>query len=247
MPALGDEFRAAREARHLSLSDVSEQIHIRSTYLESIEHEDWAAIAAPVYVKGFIRTYARFLGLDPEEAVRRYVALVADGATGSGPAPRPISGVAIPVRGPSPLLAIGGIVALAVVAFVAWSLYQSRTSNGFPAPIAIATTPASADASPAPAASGSAVRAAARASAGDAKRTLVVRATSDCWLSVRVDGGEAAEMTLKAGTEKAFHGSSIDLTAGNAGGLDIVANGKDRGTLGASGEVVERTFDLTKE
>jgi cytoskeletal protein RodZ len=242
MPALGDEFRAAREARHLSLSDVSEQIHIRSTYLESIELEDWAAIAAPVYVKGFIRTYARFLGLDAEEAVRSYSALVADGATGSGPAPRPMARLQPKPRGPSPLLWIGGVVALALVAFVAWSLYQNRAVGGGAAvPLAAVST---APESPSPDASRSPKRA---AGATAATRTLLVRAKSDCWLQVRVDGAAAVEMTLKAGTEKTFHGNSVALTAGNAGGVEVSANGKDLGTLGSPGEVTERTFDLTKE
>ena len=67
MAALGEEFRSAREARGLTLSDVAEQIHIRSVYLNAIENEEWAAIGAPVYVRGFIRTYARFLGLEAED------------------------------------------------------------------------------------------------------------------------------------------------------------------------------------
>src|SRR6202011_2969361 len=72
MPALGEEFRSAREARGLTLSDVAEQIHIRSVYLNAIENEDWSSIGAPVYVRGFIRTYARFLGLDAESAVAAF-------------------------------------------------------------------------------------------------------------------------------------------------------------------------------
>ena len=67
--SLGDRFRAAREARGLSLSDCSEQVRIRSVYLAAIEEENWKAIGAAVYVRGFLRTYARFLGLDPEEVV----------------------------------------------------------------------------------------------------------------------------------------------------------------------------------
>src|ERR1700756_1574092 len=69
MPTLGERFRAAREARGLSLSDVSEQIRIRSVYLAAIEEENWKAIGAPGYVRGFLRTYPRFLGLDPEEII----------------------------------------------------------------------------------------------------------------------------------------------------------------------------------
>ena len=72
MPALGERFRAAREARGLTVSDVAEHIRIRSVYLSAIEDENWAAIGAPVYTRGFLRTYARYLGLDPEEMVADY-------------------------------------------------------------------------------------------------------------------------------------------------------------------------------
>ena len=72
MAALGEEFRRAREARGQTISDVAERLHIRSVYLTAIEDEDWAAIGAPVYIRGFMRTYARYLGLDPEAAVARF-------------------------------------------------------------------------------------------------------------------------------------------------------------------------------
>jgi cytoskeletal protein RodZ len=243
MPALGDEFRAAREARHLSLSDVSEQIHIRSTYLESIENEDWSAIAAPVYVKGFLRTYARFLGLDQEDAVRRYAALVADGAPASGPAPRPMSPSPrrnAPERGspPSPLLWIGGVVALALVAFVGWSFYQYR-SQAPDAAVAVASPAAEASGAPAPAQS-----AGAGSKGAVLPHSLTARVKSDSWMSVAADGTTVFEGLLKAGTEKTFRGAVVTVHAGNAGGVDVVANGKDLGALGAPGAVVNRTFKL---
>ncbi len=56
----------------MSLSDVAENLHIRSTYLQAIEEEEWAVIGAPVYIRGFIRTYARFLGVDPEHAIEGF-------------------------------------------------------------------------------------------------------------------------------------------------------------------------------
>src|SRR5215469_12382808 len=85
MQALGERFRAAREARGLSLSDVSEQIRIRSVYLAAIEEENWATIGAPVYIRGFLRTYARFLGLDPEDVVAAF-----HGAPSAPPRPKTI-------------------------------------------------------------------------------------------------------------------------------------------------------------
>ncbi len=72
MPAVGQRFREAREARGLTLAEVAEQIRIRAVYLDAIEKEDWSAIGAPVYIRGFLRTYARFLGLDAEEIVAAF-------------------------------------------------------------------------------------------------------------------------------------------------------------------------------
>src|SRR5277367_2050391 len=90
MPALGDRFRSAREARGLSLSDVSEQIRIRSIYLAAIEEENWSAVGAPVYIRGFLRTYARFLGLDPEDVVAAFNGEVPSAAqTASSPGSEP--------------------------------------------------------------------------------------------------------------------------------------------------------------
>ena len=89
MPALGERFRAAREARGLTLSDVSEQLRIRAVYLAAIEEENWPAIGAAVYARGFLRTYARFLGLDPEESVAAFNASSGAAAPASTPDRRP--------------------------------------------------------------------------------------------------------------------------------------------------------------
>ncbi|MBD5606710.1 MAG: helix-turn-helix domain-containing protein, partial [Candidatus Eremiobacteraeota bacterium] len=120
MPGLGDEFRAAREARHLTLSDVSEQIHIRSVYLQCIEDEEWSSIAAPVYVRGFLRTYSRFLGLDPESAVERFNAVMGDAGVREPASVRQIG----TRRGPSPWLWIAVGVAVLLVAFVGYKAYD---------------------------------------------------------------------------------------------------------------------------
>src|SRR5271166_4767193 len=121
MPGLGEEFRAAREARHLSLADVSDQIHIRSVYLQSIEEEDFTAIAAPVYVRGFIRTYARFLGLDPEGAVEAYNA---DLDTAERDATGPMRVAPARRRGPSIWMWLAAAAAVILLCFVAYNYYQ---------------------------------------------------------------------------------------------------------------------------
>jgi cytoskeletal protein RodZ len=252
MPGLGDEFRAAREARHLSLSDVSEQIHIRSVYLESIENEDWSAIAAPVYVRGFLRTYARFLGLDAESAVEDYNATLGEATRAREPSPV----ASARARGPSVWVWLGTAVAFLLVGFVGYQYWEFQQSDragtvavGEASPSAAPATDAPSDAPPsaAPSESPEASPAPTPSAKTAPARTLEVRLTQPSWLLVRVDGAQAAEGLFPAGTRKSFHGKKVDVRAGNAGGVDLVVNGKELGSMGHAGDVVERTFQLAAE
>jgi len=246
MPGLGDEFRAAREARHLSLSDVSEQIHIRSVYLEAIENDD-PSFSAPVYVRGFVRTYARFLGLDAEQTVAHLNIGTAATASGSrepvvvAARPtrnRPTAGQAT-ARRPTPWLALAALAATILVGFVAYRYLALQRSESATTGAAIAS------ATPAPAASVTRVaEAPVRRRTPVAVRTLQVRLTADSWLSVKVDGAAVLEGIAKAGTVKTFHGKNVALRAGNAGGVDLTLNGKKLGAMGATGAVVERQLKL---
>jgi cytoskeleton protein RodZ len=246
--ALGEEFRSAREARSLSLSDVAERLHIRSVYLAAIEDEDWNAIGAPVYVRGFMRTYARFLGLDAESAVARFSASLpaAPVATAARPAPANAN----EKRGGDPagpsLAAILSIVAaVVVVAFVGYEFYQYRAGAPAAVPVAdssAAPAVAAGDAeTPAPAVPPAAPSA---RSTPAAKRGLSLRVTETSWLRVTVDGTVVLEGTLPPGSAKSFTGKTADVRVGNAGGVRIAVNGRPLGRLGASGDVVERRFAL---
>jgi len=261
MPGLGDEFRAAREARHLSLSDVSEQIHIRSVYLQCIEDEEWSAIAAPVYVRGFIRTYARYLGLDPESAVQRLNAMLGESATKVHdaalvkPAKRSAARTGRTNRSPSTWLWIAVGIAVLLVAFVGYRAYEIQTADPEPDPSAVVVASPSAPpvelASPSdlesPAPVASTAHAAALPKSAKPAQTLVVSVTATSWLLVKVDGAQMVEGIYPAGTVKRFHGKSANIRAGNAGGVDLTVNGKHLGPLGALGSVVDRTIQLAEE
>jgi len=262
MPALGERFRAAREARGLSLSDVAEQIRIRSVYLAAIEDENWSAIGAPVYIRGFLRTYARFLGLDPEEVVTEFNAL-----SGKAGAPAPVPSAPVPPvgrvtessssRNLSPVIWIASLVAVALIAFVVYNeLTWHRTNAGgseqlaaasaAPSPLPSTTGVAAAadgasDGSPGPSGAPSA---APSPSPRLIAKTLEVRLSAPSWLRVTVDGNVSMEGTFPAGTAKQFHGKTAMLRIGNAGGVEILVDGKDVGKLGSSGDVVERSFTL---
>jgi len=170
MSSLGEAFRTAREARGLTLSDAAESIHIRSVYLAAIEAEDWPAIGAPVYVRGFIRTYARYLGLDPEEAVSRFAERVPSESPAQVAAAMASIAATQPDRsGPSLGAIVGILVAIVLVAFVGYEYYMYRTGQPLASVVAPIASPVSVASPPAvePSPTSPAVALATPAAAGD--------------------------------------------------------------------------------
>src|SRR5579863_10190505 len=74
MGAFGDKFRKAREKKDFSLDDVSNATKISSRMLQAIEQEQFDQLPGGVFNKGFIRAYAKHLGLNDEDAVTDYLA-----------------------------------------------------------------------------------------------------------------------------------------------------------------------------
>jgi cytoskeleton protein RodZ len=72
MSELGRLLREARTARELSLADVESVTRIRQKYLEALESGDFASLPRGAVARGFLRTYATFLGLDADEMLNRY-------------------------------------------------------------------------------------------------------------------------------------------------------------------------------
>lgn len=75
MRELGEYLRNERLRRGYSLRDVQEQTKIRMRYLEAIESGEFQHIAAEVYIKGFLRSYAEAIGLNGWDVVARYQGL----------------------------------------------------------------------------------------------------------------------------------------------------------------------------
>ena len=70
MPELGKTLQEARVARGLTLEDCERDTRISKRYLDALEREDWKIFPAPVYSRAFLRTYAQYLGLDPQQLMR---------------------------------------------------------------------------------------------------------------------------------------------------------------------------------
>jgi cytoskeletal protein RodZ len=72
MSELGRILVEARTAKELSLADVEKATRIRQKYLEAFEQGDYASLPRGAVARGFLRTYATYLGLDPDDALQRY-------------------------------------------------------------------------------------------------------------------------------------------------------------------------------
>ena len=81
--SVGATLRQAREAKGLSLEDIKNSTQIMTRQLQEMEHDDFSSFAAPIYAKGFIRLFARAVGIDPD-VVRGWQAceIPSDGSMG---------------------------------------------------------------------------------------------------------------------------------------------------------------------
>lgn len=73
MDTLGQKLKEGRLKKKLNTSQAAQGTRIKIQHIEAIENDDFSAIAAPTYAKGFIRIYAEFLGIDPEPLIQEYV------------------------------------------------------------------------------------------------------------------------------------------------------------------------------
>ncbi len=73
METLGEFFQRAREQQGLSLAQIASQTRIQERHLQALEEEDFASLPAKVFTKGFVRSYARSLGLDEDEALQLFL------------------------------------------------------------------------------------------------------------------------------------------------------------------------------
>lgn len=74
MPTVAEQLRTAREARKLSITEVAEITKIRSDHIRALEEGNFDAFVAPVYIRGFTRTYATLLKLDVPELIEALTA-----------------------------------------------------------------------------------------------------------------------------------------------------------------------------
>ena len=253
----GAALRAAREARGLSLQDLSRTTKIGGAVLTALEENNVEKLPATVFTRGFLKSYAREVGLDPDETADLYLAqlvpetLAVDGAEARLKVARPAerSEVLAYDDDTSRFLVerqigrLGWVVtAAAVVGLVAyiWS-FNSQSSTG--RPDAEATQQVATDAMPAGATSTDVDAARAAVTAietpiGPLQFQLELQ--GPCWLAVAADGNPIFARLLQPGEAQTieFHDELI-LRVGDPGALRFSMNGREGRPLGRPGEPVD--------
>lgn len=114
---IGATLREARNRRKVDLSEVEAAIKIRVRYLQAIENEDWEALPGGAYTRGFIRTYASYLGLDGERLADDYRRTTAP--PGGERVPKRVEPVPTGPRNPRPRLSGRLLIAAVCLLLVA--------------------------------------------------------------------------------------------------------------------------------
>ncbi len=221
---IGASLREARIKRGLTPADVQQAIRIRDRYLQALEEERWELLPGEVYVKGFLRTYADFLGLDGNLYVDEYNSRFAQRDEPALAPERPLRPVPR-LGGSGPLrsaLAVAALVAI-VAGVAAWRLTRSPGSSSPPQSVSTATTTSSKPPAKKPHRH---PRVAALPS-----RALLVASRGNCWLEIRqgsASGPLLYEDTLPQGQSlpvSLAHGP-LWIRIGDPPSLDIRLGGK---------------------
>jgi len=73
---LGQKLRQAREDKGISVGEVAEQTRISPLYIESIDNDDYRALPGGIFNRGFVKSYAKYVGIDEQEALSDYAKLL---------------------------------------------------------------------------------------------------------------------------------------------------------------------------
>ncbi|MFP4396201.1 MAG: RodZ domain-containing protein [Anaerolineales bacterium] len=267
---LGVWLRRTRESHQLTLEEAEEALRIRKRYLQALEVSDYAALPGEIQARGFLRNYARFLGLPVEDVLDRYDAEVqgrpiqprmrqtsesaqrrfADRPAVFAPPPseteeRIAQSRSIPTN--VMIFLLGMLAFFIVIALGSFVWLQLISPSNAPPPDP-AVTPTVSDATPTLTPEGTSDSAPEFVPAQDGLVHIRLVVQEHAWVSLSAD--EGIEFQGVAETGQALETSAqeiIIVSTGNGGAFRLYINGADWGVLGEQGEIVRRAWSPTGE
>ena len=245
----GERLKREREMREVSLKEVTTATRIGSRFLEALENEEWSKLPGGIFNRGFVRSIARYLGLDEENLLAEY-----DLAHGEQnlPVPQPYENkiprppVWIPILAVLALLAaLGGVIAGGIYGWRRFAAHRAaKRSSTSLVPVqtlvgAALTTPAGTT---------EAASSATGTSSSHVSLDLAVSTSAATRVRILADGKLLLDAELPAGETRHFSAKQqLEVTAGDSSAVLLELNGQAMppvGTPGASGTIVLSEKDL---
>ena len=256
----GDTLRKERERQKLTIQDIEQGTSIRAVYIEALETGNYDKLPGEVYAKGFVKNYANFLNLDADKLSKEFVAelsptTVAETEIFDAQEEKIISEnpkaeklkiteltepnvkIEKTSEGSGNFSIIAAVILIAMLAGGAW--YFLNNSSGNIADVNQNPPQQTEVVQPTENSANNSVAAASNVEGVNIQATF----SGDCWTRVYVDGVYTYEGVPTSGQVMNWNGAEgITIRVGNAGAININFNGQSVGTLGAVGEVTEKTF-----
>jgi len=254
MPTLGELLKQKREERGITLSEISESTKIGTRFLKAIETDSFSVLPGGIFTRSFIRTYAKHVGLDEEEAIALYQQQV----TGqeATPIPQAPSGSLAPQPelvekpfAPRPVVYQNGssrtnwssvIIWLGVAVFVVLiflavfkrfreSSVETPSDETTQSAVTDQSTPQPVSSQPAQGGEEAPPQQPASLSANEPIRVRVEATTDSAWISFQVDGTKGVAMILKPGQVQEIPPAQqeVVLNYGNRVNLKLVINNRE--------------------
>jgi hypothetical protein len=222
---IGDILRNAREKKNLSVLDVATATRIKASYLEALEQGEYGLLPGPAYVTGFLKNYASFVGLHPDDVVQEYHTLRPSPQPAVRPATRVLaSGHERQMRG-RVLLVLSAVVLLFAGGF---AIKEYNDTYMHPYTPQVNLTPANLGAASLP-------LAVSHATLSKRQVYLHLRSRSPVWVRVTVDGRRAYQGILRP-TQRRMHWvarKSIYVATLDGAQLQVTYDGRPRGRMAA--------------
>lgn len=248
MPTLGQELQRLREDRGINLHQIADATHIGVRFLQAIESDTYDILPGGIFNRAFVRKYAKYVGMDEEQALAMYERQLEDMGGEEAPRSNYLRAGEFEEKQPgnSWLLSAIMFLLLCAGAYAAAQYFYGQQQKSPEERGAIAVTPTpeatptpDAAASPTPDASaspGTTPTPEASPSPGALPATtpppggMVVQLTAtsgECWISVKPDGLNTQQALLKAGeTKEVMAYEKVLMNLGNYPALNIKVNGR---------------------